>query len=259
MKYIDSHCHINDEHLLMDSEAVINSAKEVGVTSLIVIGWDLDSSIKAVELANAHQGVYAAIGFHPENLDEVSEEAILKIEELAKTEKKVVAIGEIGLDYHWFKEESHRNKQKEWFIRQINLANKLSLPVSIHARDASNDTYEILKAHPVKKGAVLHCYSGSVEMMKRFDGLDLYFGFDGPITFKNAVEPKECVKACRLERLLSETDSPYLAPTPFRGKTNKPEYIPHIVKQMAELRGESEEEVTKAIAENYQRLFSVEP
>lgn len=257
MIYYDSHCHINDEKLLPDVEQVVLEAKEAGVSCLLVIGWDLASSKEAIALANRFEGVYAAIGYHPENLDDVSEEGIKEIEALAKNEPKVIAIGEIGLDYHWFKEAEHRQKQKVWFVRQIEMANRLRLPISIHAREAAQDTYDVLKEHTPEFGGVLHCYSSSKEMMARFHGLGLYFGFDGPITFKNAIEPKECVKACDEERILAETDSPYLAPVPFRGKINTPKYIPNIVQEMANLRGVSLETMANQLLRNFEKLFRV--
>jgi TatD DNase family protein len=142
---------------------------------------------------------------------------LAQIETLAK-DPKAIAIGEIGLDYHWYKEAKDHEKQKEWFIKQIDMANRLNLPICIHARDATQDTYDLLKAHPVKRSGNLHCYSGSTEMLPLFAKLGFYFGFDGPITYKNSLVPKANVKACPADRLLSETDSPYLTPTPFAGR-----------------------------------------
>ena len=190
---LDSHCHLNDEGLFEKRAEVIKAANEAGVSLMVCIGWDLESSKIAIQIAHEFECVYAAVGFHPENLEGVSDEALEEIKELAKDEK-VIAIGEIGLDYHWFKEKAEHDNQKVWFIKQIELANELNLPLSIHARDASEDTYEILKEHPAKAGCVLHCYSGSTEMLERFAKLGCYFGFDGPITYKNAIEPKENVK-----------------------------------------------------------------
>jgi len=256
MTMFDSHCHLNDEQLLLRVEEEISSAKKEGVKAMIVIGWDLPSSKKAVELAHRYEGIYAAVGFHPENLDDVSDDALKEIEELAH-DAKVVAIGEIGLDYHWFKEESHRSKQKEWFIKQIDLANKVGLPISIHGREASGDILEILKAHTPIHSGVLHCYSGSVETMRELEKLGMYFGFDGPITYKNAVTPKECVKECPIDRLLVETDSPYLPPVPHRGETNSPKYIPLIVRAMAELKGVYETLLRQKLWNNFERLFRV--
>ena len=168
------------------------------------------------------------------------------------------AIGEIGLDYHWYKEKEEHDFQKIWFVKQIELANKLHLPLSIHARDASEDTYKILKEHTPICGVVLHCYSGSREMMDRFLELGLYFGFDGPITYKNALTPKECVIHCPLDKILSETDSPYLPPVPFRGQTNEPSHIKEIVEQMAMLKHIGQKELEKQIKENFYKLFHVE-
>lgn len=254
--FIDSHCHLNDPGLLPRLDEVIKGAFAVGVTSLLCIGWDLESSKKAVEIAKAHPGVYAAVGFQPENIDGHDLSELSEIKKLAQ-EKEVVAIGEIGLDYHWKYDPATKKRQKEWFIAQIALANELGLPVSIHGRDASGDILSLLKAHPLKANGVLHCYSGSVEILKELAKLGFYFGFDGPITYRNANTPKECVKACPLDRLLSETDSPYLPPVPFRGQSNEPKYIPYIVKQMAVLKGLDEAVVVQKIKENFERLFSV--
>ncbi len=258
MPYLDSHCHLNDEKLIEDLDGVIQRAKEAGLKAILVIGYDINSSKKAIEIARAYEGVYAAVGIHPENFEGLGFEALEIIEEMAKDEK-VIAIGEIGLDYHWYKEIEHRTKQKEWFIKQIDMANRLGLPCSIHARECLRDMFEILKAHPIKANAVLHCYSGSKEMLREFAKLGYYFGFDGPITYKNAVEPRECVKACPLDRILVETDSPYLTPVPFRGKTNEPKNIPYIVDKVAEIKETSVEEITKNVWNNFCTLFHVKP
>lgn len=257
--YLDSHCHLNDEKLIENVDEIVSSSFKAGVTTLLVVGYDMDSSLKAIDIASRHNGVYAAIGFHPENLEGISDEELNKIKELAKNSKKVIAIGEIGLDYHWYKEERDRENQKEWFIKQLRLADELNLPVSIHARDAIQDTYDILKKYTPKVKGVLHCYSGSTEMLKEFEKIGFYFGFDGPITYKNSIVPKECVKAVSIDRILSETDSPYLPPVPFRGKTNYPEYIPYIVRQMSELREVSLDFLCKKIQDNFFKLFHVKP
>lgn len=256
MEYFDSHCHLNDDILYPRVANVVNDAEEAGLSAMIVIGYDLPSSKRAVEIANRYPSVYAAVGFQPQNLEEVSDEALEEIRQLAK-DPRVVAIGEIGLDYHWYKDEKDHEKQKVWFIKQIALANELGLPISIHARDAIQDTYDILKANPCEKTGVLHCYSGSVEMLREFAKLGYYFGFDGPVTYKNAKVPKECVKECPLDRILCETDSPYLPPTPHRGETNEPKYIPLIVKAMAEIKGLTEMEMAENLLANFKRLFPV--
>lgn len=256
MRLFDSHCHLNDDGFQNDVKDVYQRALSNGVDRILTLGWDLKSSRAAVALANQHEGIYAAVGFHPENLEEVSDEALLEIEELAK-QKKVVAIGEVGLDYHWFKDPEHHQKQKIWLIKQIELANRLQLPLSIHARDCLGDMTELLLAHPAKYGAVLHCYSGSVETLKILAKQGYYFGFDGPITYKNAVEPKECVKACPIDQILIETDSPYLSPVPLRGTRNEPTNVLHIIKQMALLKEISEEEMSDKLNANFERLFHV--
>lgn len=258
MKYFDSHCHLNDSAFDGDAKEAFLRAKEAGVLPIIIIGWDLESSKKAIAMAEAFgEGVYAAIGYHPENLEGITEEGLKEIEKLALSSPKVVAIGEIGLDHHWFKDPKDHENQRVWFIRQIELANHVGLPISIHARDAMGDMLQILKEHPVDKGGVLHCYSGSVETMKELLKLGFYFGFDGPITYKNAKEPKACVAECPMDRLLVETDCPYLSPVPLRGTRNEPQNIPHIVKAVAELKETSEEAVAAALKENLFRLFHV--
>lgn len=254
--YVDSHCHLNDEAYKDDLEAVIEDAINSGVCYLNVIGYDLESSKKAIELANKYKEVYTTIGIHPENIEGLDFDVLDEIKKLA-SDPKVIAIGEIGLDYYWYKDKEIHKKQKQWFIKQIELANELDLPISIHAREASNDTYEILANNNCIKKGVLHCYSGSTEMLKRFYELGYYFGFDGPITYKNAIEPKKNVEICPLDRILSETDCPYLTPVPFRGKRNSPAYIPYIVKQMAEIKQTTEELVKQSIEDNFKKLFHV--
>ena len=258
MKYLDSHCHINDDDLYPIRNEVISRAREAGVGYILVIGWDVESSKKAISIAHEFEGVYAAVGIHPENLEGIHEQSLLEIEELAKDEK-VVAIGEIGLDYHWFKDPKDHENQKTWFIKQIELANKLHLPISIHAREAIGDLLDILKNHPLEHSGVLHCYSGSPESLKEFAKLGFYFGFDGPITYKNAKEPKESVIACPIDKILTETDSPYLPPVPHRGERNESSYIPLILAQMAALKEVDESFMAEQVKENFERLFSVKP
>jgi TatD DNase family protein len=257
MILVDSHCHLNDDALFSSRDELIKKSIEHNVKYFLCVGWDVESSKKAIQIAHEYNDVYAAVGLHPENLDGVDDNSLRIIKELAK-DPKVKAIGEIGLDYHYFKDGQVRAKQKEWFIKQIELANELSLPVSIHARDASQDTYDILKSHPLKQKGVLHCYSGSLEIMKLLIPLGFYFGFDGPITFKNAQEPVKNVIACPLDRLLTETDSPYLTPVPFRGTTNNPSHICEIIQKMAELRSVNENTLADQVLNNFKNLFHVE-
>jgi|LAHS01.1.fsa_nt_gb TatD DNase family protein len=254
---LDSHCHLNDDKLFPERGKAIAEAKAAGVTLFLCVGWDVESSKKALQIAHEFPEVYAAVGIHPENLEGVSEDSLKEIETLAQ-DPKVVAIGEIGLDYHWYKEEKDRNNQKEWFLKEIDLANRLGLPVSIHARDAIQDTFDILKAHPVLKAGNMHCYSGPTEIMPLFAKLGFYFGFDGPITYKNSQVPKANVQSCPFDRLLSETDSPYLAPVPFRGEANSPKHIAEIVQMMAFLRGVDSKTVENQVLLNFRKLFHVE-
>lgn len=254
----DSHCHINDELLYEDRKEVFARTKRSGVKGVLCVGWDVESSLKAVSLAHEFENCFAAVGVHPENLDGVTGNDLEKIETLAKDER-VVAIGEIGLDYHWVKDSLLRERQKEFFIRQIEMANRLSLPITIHAREALQDTFDILSKHPVKMNFSLHCYSGSLEMMKAFSKrFGCYFGFDGPVTFKNALSPKENASNCPSDRLLLETDSPYLTPTPYRGKTNEPSFVTYIGAEIAKLRNVDVDELSKQTDENVRRLFHVE-
>ena len=254
IRLFDSHCHINDKDI--DAKAAVEAARNAGVDFLLVIGWNLESSKKAVELAQEYPEVYAAVGIHPENYDEETFDSLKEIELLAK-HPKVVAIGEIGLDYHWKNDDETKENQKIWFIKQIDLANKLGLPVSIHGRDASEDLYNILKEHQIVNGFVLHCYSGSVEMMKKFDTLGAYYGFDGPITYKNAITPKECVKQCLIDHVLIETDSPYLSPVPYRGQQNEPKNVDEVFKTVADLKATNPDELALQLNKNLESLFKV--
>ena len=206
----DTHCHLNSEELYNRLDEVLDAAYKVGVDKFLVIGWDKESSLLAVEMAHKYKNIYAAIGFHPTDIDGVSDEDYNEVMSHVD-DPKVVAIGEIGLDYHWVKDPEQRNKQKEWFIKQINFANLHKKPISIHNREAFEDCLKILKEHKPLYGGVMHCYSGSVELLKDVLDLGLYIGLDGPLTFTNAKTPKEVCEAVPLDRLLVETDSPYLS------------------------------------------------
>ena len=252
----DTHCHLNDEKLLPRVEEVINDAKEAGVNLFLVIGWDKESSICAVKLAERFDCVYAAIGFHPENIFDVTDE---DFDETMKyiNHPKVVAVGEIGLDYYWTKDPIQRELQKEWFIKQIDFANEHKKPISIHNREAFQDSLEILKEHRPLYGGVMHCYSGSVELLKEVLDLGLYIGLDGPVTFLNAKTPKEVCEAVPLDRLLTETDSPYLSPHPLRGTVNEPKNLGWIVNEMARLKGLSKKHVMEVTYNNGLTLFGI--
>lgn len=252
--FIDTHCHLNDDVLYVKLEETILEARRQGVSKMICIGYDKLSSIRALEIAKNNPGIYATIGFHPTNALDVTEEDFLWLEQNLSHEK-VVGIGEIGLDYYW--DATYKEKQKEVFLRQIALAKKYHLPISIHMRDALEDTLNILREQQSDDlQGVMHCYSGSVESAKEFIKLNMYISLAGPVTFKNARVPKEVAKEVLFERLLIETDSPYLAPHPFRGKENSPALLPYVAKEIASLRNISVEEVAMQTMKNALNLYS---
>lgn len=253
---IDTHCHLNDEALLSNVEEVISNAKKVGVELFIVPGWDKKSSEIAVQLADRFDCVYAAVGFHPENLDNLSEKDFNDTLELSK-HPKVVAIGEIGLDYHWEKDTQKQEIQKDYFIKQLEYANKHNLPVIIHNREAFLDCITILNNHKPINSGVMHCYGGSVESLNDIKKLNLFIGLDGPVTFKNSKTPKEVAKAVDLNMLVVETDCPYLAPHPLRGTLNEPKNLPLILEEIACLRETLTENIEGIIYNNSLKLFGI--
>lgn len=252
----DTHCHLNHEDLYNRLDEVLESAKKVGVEKILVVGWDKTSSLKAIELAEQYEFIYAAIGFHPTELEGVTEE---DFEELMSyvDHPKVVAIGEIGLDYHWVKDPGLRNLQKQWFIKQINFANLHQKPISVHNREAFEDCLNILKEHPPIYSGVMHCYSGSVELLSEVLKLNMYIGLDGPLTFTNAKTPKEVCEKVPLDRLLLETDSPYLAPHPLRGTINEPKNIALILDEVTRIKGISKKHISDVIFKNSCKLFNI--
>lgn len=230
----DTHCHLNSPELYLEHQKYIDNALLVGVKRFLIVGYDLDSSLKAIEIAKKYPKVCcAAIGIHPSEILKCQGNDLERIEELLK-EDVVKAVGEIGLDYHW--DDVPKDIQKEWFEKQIKLANKYHKPIVIHTRDAAEDTYNILKVNKeyIYKG-IMHCYSGSAEMVKMYTDLGMYISLGGPLTFKNARVPKEVVKVVPKDKLLFETDSPYLAPHPLRGKQNEPALITLVIKEASSL------------------------
>ena len=256
MKIIDTHCHLNDEILYKDLDNVIERALKVGVEKMIVIGWDKASSELAIKLAEQYTFIYAVIGFHPENIFDIDEEALYETLNLC-SHSKVVGIGEIGLDYHWTKEIDKRELQKEFFIKQIDFANEHKLPISIHSREAFADTLAVLKEHKPLYGGVMHCYSGSAENINDIINLNLYIGLDGPVTFTNAKTPKEVAENVPLERLVVETDCPYLSPHPLRGTVNEPANISLIVDAIADIRQMSKKHLLDVLYKNSCDLFKI--
>ena len=249
MKIIDSHVHLNSERFDEDRDEVLKRI-EKNLDFVVNIGYDLESSEISVDYANKYSFVYATIGFHPDEIEGYSDEAEKKLEELAKN-KKVLAIGEIGLDYHWMT----RPKEEQWeiFRRQLRLARKLNKPVVIHTREAMEDTINILNEFPDITG-ILHCYPGSVETAKRM--IDrFYLGIGGVLTFKNARKLIDVVTDIPIEKLVIETDCPYMAPTPYRGQRNEPIYTEEVAKKIAELKNISYDEVVRITNENTRKAY----
>ena len=254
----DTHCHVYDEKYVEGAIEVIKKSIQEGVGLFMIPGDNIINSKKAIELASLFPEVYCAIGVHPSDVESLDiEEVISQLKELYKTSNKIKAIGEIGLDKYWVKDEEIITKQKEFFIRQIELANELKLPIIIHDREAHEDTLKILKEHPPLYGGVMHCFSGSVEYLKEILSLGLYIGLDGPVTYKNAIIPKEVAKVVPLDRLLVETDSPYLTPVPYRGKINYPHYVKNVIEEICRIRSINSREIENVTCENGKKLFGI--
>lgn len=251
--FIDTHCHLNSEELINEVDEIVSKSLKEGVEMFFVVGWDINSSKIAIDLSAKFNNIYAIVGVHPCDINNVD----LKDLEGLLTINKVVCLGEIGLDYHWVEDKDQREKQKEYFIKQIELANKYKLPISIHSRDAIQDTLNILKENRPQHGFIMHCFSGSKEMMEEFIKLGGYISFGGPVTFKNAVASKECVIKVPLDRLLIETDCPYLTPHPHRGKRNDPSYLPLVAKEIAALKELELEQLQEILKENTKRIFNL--
>ncbi|MGL5904973.1 MAG: TatD family hydrolase [Cetobacterium sp.] len=251
MKLVDTHCHLDNEQFDLDRLEVIDRIKEK-LEFCVNIGYDLKSSAISLELAKKNDFIYATVGIHPTDISDYNDEIEKQLEEMSK-DSKVVAIGEIGLDYHWMTEP--KEVQQEIFKKQLRLAQRVNKPVVIHTRDAMEDTVNILKEFPEIKG-VIHCYPGSVETAKilidRF-----YLGIGGTLTFKNAKKTVEVVKDIPLDRIVLETDAPYLTPIPFRGKRNEPIYVQYVAEKIAEIKEINLEEVIKVTTENAKKLYSI--
>ena len=247
--YIDIHCHL-DNNYYDDIEKIVENAKENNVKKLIYNGCNSKTNKEVIELIEKYQCVYGALGFHPTDLDDITDEDYIFLEDNIKN-KKIVAIGEIGLDYHY--ENTDKEKQKYHFIKQLELAKKYDLPVIIHSRDSIQDTYNIIKEHSVR--GVLHCFSGSLEMAREFIKLGFFISVGGIITFKNAKNIIEVIKNIDLSYILLETDCPYLTPEPYRKNRNEPMYIPIIANKIAEIKNVSVEEVRDITTNNAMVLF----
>ncbi|MDY4697094.1 TatD family hydrolase [Selenomonas montiformis] len=256
MEWVDTHTHLNDAKFRGQEKDVVERARAAGVTRLINMGDTLESSERAVELAGAFDGVYAGVGIHPEEAFPMTgrDDDVLA----AWTDMpRVVAIGEIGLDYYWEKDSDKRSLQQQIFIRQLDLARQLHLPVCIHDREAHGDTLAILKREGRGLSGVLHCFSGSWEMAQELLKMGWYLGVDGPLTFKHAARLPEIVRQMPLERLLLETDAPYMAPAPMRGKQNEPAFVRFIAEKVAEIKGISLGEVAEQTSRNAEDLYGL--
>ncbi|MGL4797086.1 MAG: TatD family hydrolase [Paraclostridium sp.] len=252
----DSHAHLNDEKFDEDREVLINSLKENGVELVLNPGACIETSKSSVELAKKYDFIYAAVGVHPHDVGNMTEEDIETLRKLATENDKVMAIGEIGLDYYY--DTAPREDQKKWFKRQVELANELKLPIIIHDRDAHGDTFEIIKnVKNPEIGCVLHCYSGNVELAKEYIKMGCYISIPGTVTFKNNKKTVEVVREIPLEYLLIETDSPYMAPVPHRGKRNDPSMVQFVADKIAQEKGISYETVCEATKENAKKLFNI--
>lgn len=249
--YIDTHCHLND---FEDVAEELSRIRAAGVKKMLAIGYDLPSSKRALELARREEDVFCAVGYQPTETHKYREGDLALIEEMAR-EEKAVCIGEIGMDYHY--PDTNKPLQKKLFLSQIELAESLRLPISVHSRDDAEDmlaTLRDMKGH-LRYGGVLHCYSHSAEMVKSFADLGLYFAFGGTVTYKNAKKVVEAAKVVPADRILTETDAPYLPPVPHRGERNSPAYIPLILQKLAQVREIEEPLLAAQIEENAERLF----
>ena len=251
----DTHAHLNAEEYKEDLDEVISRALEAGVTNMVVVGFDRPTIEKAMELVDRYDFLYASVGWHPVDAIDMTEEDLVWIEELA-AHPKVVALGEMGLDYHW--DKSPKEIQKIVFRKQIQLARKVHLPIIIHNREATADIIEILKEEKADEvGGIMHCFSGSPEIARECVNMNFYISLGGPVTFKNAKRPKEVAAEIPLDKLLIETDCPYLTPHPYRGKRNEPSYVKLVAEQIAEIKGITYEEVAEVTSKNAKKFFGI--
>lgn len=252
----DTHAHLDSEQFEEDFDDIIQNIINKKISLIVNPGCDIPTSKKSVELSEKYDFIYSAVGFHPHEAKYMDQDAIKEIENLAILNNKVVAIGEIGLDYYY--DFSPRDIQEDVFAEQMELANKLNLPFIIHSRDASNDTYEMVKKYKNNVDCVLHCYSQSKEMAKLYLDLGCYLSFAGPVTFKKSTNLQEVAKYTPLDRIFIETDSPYLSPEPKRGKKNEPSNVIYTGKKIAELKEISEEQLFKSTYNNAVRFFKLD-
>ena len=251
--FFDTHAHYDDKAFDSDREELFAAMPEAGVELILIPGCDVESSRQALEIAQRHDYVYAAAGIHPEELAACREDDLARIAEMTEN-VRCVAVGEIGLDYYW--DTSRKEEQKELFVRQLELAMERGLPVIVHDRDAHGDCLEIVRRYDGLRG-VFHCFSGSAEMAAELLRRGWYLGFDGPVTYKNARKAMEVLELCPLDRILLETDSPYLSPVPMRGRRNDSRNLRYIAQKIGEIKGMTEQEIALAARDNGRRLFGI--
>lgn len=251
----DTHSHINAEQFNEDLQEVLQRALDAGVENQVVVGFDNETITRAMQMVEAYDYLYAAVGWHPVDAIDMTEADLERIEKLA-AHKKVVAIGEIGLDYYW--DKSPKDIQQQVFRKQIQLAKRVNLPIIIHNREATQDIVRILKEEKAEEvGGIMHCFTGSAETAKECIEMNFLISLGGPVTFKNAKKPKEVAKEVPLDKLLVETDCPYLTPHPFRGKRNEPSYVKLVAEEIAKLKELSFEEVADQTTKNAKRIFRI--
>lgn len=261
MKFFDSHAHLDDEKFNEDREELIEEIKKSSIDKFISAGYSLEGSKKGIELANKYDFIYTTSGISPNDIPQTEEElwkTLKEIEKMAQENKKVVAIGEIGLDYYWEKEEKMRKLQKIAFIEQIKIANKIDLPIVIHTREAVMDTIQILKENHVENKGIFHCCPLNRELVKEALKLGFYISFAGPITFKNSKNANEIIEIVPNDKILIETDSPYLAPEPVRGTRNNPINVKYIAQKIADVKKLSLEEISEMTYANAEKIFKLE-
>jgi TatD DNase family protein len=251
----DSHCHLNDEALFFHLQEHIDKAINAKVTYMLVVGIDLQTSKRAIEIAEKYSFIYAAVALHPNEIMNAKNGDYEAIVELAK-HKKVVAVGEIGLDYHW--KNTPVDIQKEYFLKFLKVAKEINKPIIIHTRDSLDDTLSFLNDNRnLLTSGVMHCFSGNVAMARKFIDLGFYISLAGPLTFKNAKETKQVAQMISLDNLLVETDAPYLAPHPYRGKLNEPALLVHVVDELSKLKNLEYQFVAETTAKNAKKLFGI--
>lgn len=254
----DTHAHYLDERFDEDREELINSLKENNVVNVTEVSADRTDFTRVMEIIDKYNMFYGSLGVHPGGVNRLTEDDV-KFMRDNSIHKKIVAIGEIGLDYHNMENYPTKEEQAEWFVRQMDIAREVKLPIIVHSRDAAKDTIDLMVEHGAKDlGGVIHCYSYSAEMAKSFLDLGYYIGIDGPITFKNGRKNREVVEYVPLDRLVIETDSPYLTPDPFRGQRNNSTYLKYVVEKIAEIKNVSSEEVERVTYENALKLYRIQ-